>query len=85
MNQITLNVKKNFLSRTFSRCVAEMCPGIVKLEYHFHDNSDEVVIIRCVDGSTRRGGRHQDWISSSLWRPFWRSSTGNPCGDWRRF
>ena len=54
MNQITLNVKKNFLSRTFSRCVAEMCPGIVKLEYHLHDNSDEVVIIRCVDGSTRR-------------------------------
>lgn len=28
MNQMTLNVKKNFLSRTFSRCVAEMCPGI---------------------------------------------------------
>lgn len=54
MNQITLNVKKSFLSRTFSRYVAEMCPGIVKLEYHFHDNSDEVVIIRCVDGSTRR-------------------------------
>lgn len=49
MNQITLNVKKNFLSRTFSRCVAEMFPGIVKLEYHFHDNSDEVVIIRRVD------------------------------------
>ena len=49
MNQITLNVKKNFLSRTFSRCVAEMCPGIVKLEYHFHDNSDEVVITRRVD------------------------------------
>ena len=54
MNQITLNVKKNFLSRTFSRYVAEMCPGIVRLEYHLHDNGDEVVIIRCVDGSTRR-------------------------------
>ena len=40
--------KKTFISRTFSRCVAEMCPGIVKLEYHLHDNSDEV------DGSTHR-------------------------------
>lgn len=77
--------KKTFISRTFSRCVAEMCPGIVKLEYHLHDNSDEVVIIRCVDGSTRRVEPSQDWISSSLWRPFWRSSTGSPCGDWRRF
>lgn len=54
MNQITLNVKKNFLSRTFSRCLVEMCPGVVRLEYHSHDNGDEVVIIRCVDGSTRR-------------------------------
>ena len=84
MNQITLNVKKNFLSRTFSRCVAEMCPGIVKLEYHFHDNSDEVVIIRCVDGSTRRVDVTGLDLQQSG-RPFWRSSTGNPCGDWRRF
>lgn len=51
---IELEQKKAFISRTFSRCVAEMCPGIVRLEYHFYDNSDEVVIIRCVDGSTRR-------------------------------
>ena len=55
-----------------------------KMVIRFHDNSDEVVIIRCVDGSTRRW-TSQDWISSSLWRPFWRSSTGSPCGDWRRF
>lgn len=27
---------------------------VVRLEYHLHDNGDEVVIIRCVDGSTRR-------------------------------
>lgn len=51
---IELEQKKAFISRTFSRCVAEMCPGIVRLEYHLHDNGDEVVIIRCVDGSTRR-------------------------------
>ena len=51
---IELEQKKAFISRTFSRCVAEMCPGIVNLEYHLHDNGDEVVIIRCVDGSTRR-------------------------------
>ena len=51
---IELEQKKAFISRTFSRCVAEMFPGIVRLEYHLHDNGDEVVIIRCVDGSTRR-------------------------------
>lgn len=54
MNQTRFDVKRNFLSRTFSRCLAEMCPGVVRLEYHLHDNGDEVVIIRCVDGSTRR-------------------------------
>ena len=54
MSRMTLDVKKNFLSRTFSRCLAEMCPGVVRLEYHAHDNGDEVAIIRCADGSTRR-------------------------------
>lgn len=54
MNQTRFDVKRNFLSRTFSRCLAEMCPGVVRLEYHAHDNGDEVAIIRCVDGSTRR-------------------------------
>ena len=54
MNQTTFDVKKVFLSRTFSRCVAEMCPSVVRLEYHLHDDGDEVVIIRCTDGSTRR-------------------------------
>lgn len=54
MNQTRFDIKKNFLSRTFSRCLAEMCPGVVRLEYHLHDNGDEVAIIRCVDGSTRR-------------------------------
>lgn len=54
MKQTRFDVKRNFLSRTFSRCLAEMCPGVVRLEYHLHDNGDEVVIIRCSDGSTRR-------------------------------
>lgn len=54
MNQTRFDVKRNFLSRTFSRCLAEMCPGVVRLEYHLHDDGDEVVIIRCADGSTRR-------------------------------
>ena len=49
-----LDQKKNFISRTFSRCVAEMCPGVRCLEYYLHDNGDEVVIIRCANGSTRR-------------------------------
>lgn len=48
------DVKKNFIARTFSRCVAEMCQGVVRLEYHAHDNGDEVVLIRCADGTTRR-------------------------------
>jgi len=54
MNQMTLDVKKNFLSRTLSRCLAEMCPGVVRLEYHLHDDGDEVAIIRSADGNTRR-------------------------------
>ena len=54
MNQTRFDVKRNFLSRTFSRCLAEMCPGVVRLKYHLHDNGDEVSIIRCSDGSTRR-------------------------------
>ena len=54
MNQTMFDVKKNFLSRSFSRCVAEMCPSVVRVEYHLHDDGDEVVIIRCTDGSTRR-------------------------------
>lgn len=28
MSPIMLDVKKNFLSRTFSRCLAEMCPEL---------------------------------------------------------
>ena len=54
MSQMTLDVKKNFLSRTFSRCLAEMCPSVVRLEYHLHDDGDEVAIIRCANGATRR-------------------------------
>ena len=46
--------KRRFIGITFSRCVAEMCPGVVRLEYHLHDNGDEVVISRCANGSTHR-------------------------------
>ena len=75
MNQTRFDVKRNFLSRTFSRCLAEMCPGVVRLEYHAHDNGDEVVIIRCVDGSTA-GWTSRDGIFSGPWRQSWRRSTG---------
>ena len=54
MTKTTLETKRNFLARTFSRCLAEMCPSVVRVEYHLHDDGDEVVIIRCTDGSTRR-------------------------------
>ena len=51
MTQTALNEKKNFLSRTFSRCLAEMCPGVVRLEYHFHEDGSEAAVIRFADGS----------------------------------
>lgn len=53
MIQTTLDVKKNFLSKSFSNCLAEMCPGVVRLEYQLHDDGNEDVIIRCTDGSSR--------------------------------
>lgn len=46
--------KLNFIGRTFSQCVAEMCPGVVRLEYHGHDNGDETVTVRYGAGDTRR-------------------------------
>ena len=54
MTNAALNNKKNFLAKTFSRCLAEMCPGVVRLEYLLHDDGDEVAVIRCADGSIRR-------------------------------
>ena len=54
MGQKTFDSKKDFLSKRFSRCLAEMCPGVVRLEYHLHDDGDEVAVIRCADGSIRR-------------------------------
>lgn len=45
----TYEVKRRFVSETLSRCVAEMFPGVRCLEYHLHDNGDEVAIIRLVD------------------------------------
>ena len=75
MNQTRFDVKRNFLSRTFSRCLAEMCPGVVRLEYHLHDNGDEISIIRCSDGSTRRVMRYTGkrrrrwgfWLAVGVW------------------
>ena len=54
MTKTALNEKKNFLSRTFSRCLAEMCPGVVRLEYHFHEDGSEAAVIRFADGSLRQ-------------------------------
>ena len=31
-----------------------MCPGVVRLEYHLHDNGDEVAVIRLEEGNIRR-------------------------------
>lgn len=46
--------KKDFVSKTLSRCVAAMYPRVACLEYHLHDGVDEVIIIRCVNGYTKR-------------------------------
>lgn len=51
---MTLNDKKNFLTRTFSRCLEEMCPGVFQLKYDLEYDSREVAIIICEDGSVRR-------------------------------
>lgn len=46
--------KKTFLTRSFSRSLSEMCPGVVRLEYYLQDDGKETAIIRCTDGSVRR-------------------------------
>ena len=66
----TYEVKRRFVSKTLSRCVAEMCPGVRCLEYHLHDNGDEVAIIHLADGATRRvdvtGLELQDCVQAIL-------------------
>lgn len=51
---ISLNDKKNFLTRTFSRCLEEMCPGVFQLKYDLEYDRSEVAVIICTDGSVRR-------------------------------
>ena len=67
----TYEIKRRFVSKTLSRCVAEMCPGVRCLEYHVHD-TDEVAIIRLADGTTRRvdvtGLELQDCVQAILAR-----------------
>lgn len=46
--------KKEFVCKTLSRCVAAMYPRVARLEYHLHDGGDEIIIVRCVNGYTRR-------------------------------
>lgn len=59
MSQETFEAKKNFVTRELSRCIAASHPGVVKLEYHMHDDGDgwqydEIVIIRFDSGFTKR-------------------------------
>lgn len=54
MNPSAFETKKRFVTCTLSRCVAAMYPRVCRLEYHLHDNGDEVVVIRCMDGYTAR-------------------------------
>ena len=54
MSYEAYTAKKDFVSKTLSRCVAAMYPRVSKLEYHLHDGGDEVIIIRCVNGYTKR-------------------------------
>ena len=51
---MTLNDKKNFLTRTFSRRLEEMCPGVFQLKYDLEYDGREVASIICEDGTRRR-------------------------------
>lgn len=75
MNQMTLDVKKNFLFRTFSRCLAEMCPGVVRLEYTSTMTETKWPSF-AAPMVTRAVWMSPGWIFRSQWRPFCRSSTG---------
>nr|WP_325302292.1 hypothetical protein [uncultured Dysosmobacter sp.] len=46
MTQRAFETKKNFVRQTWSRCVCEMFPGVVRVEYHLHDDGSEVAVIR---------------------------------------
>lgn len=61
---MTLNDKKNVLCRTFSRCLAEMCPGVFQLKFDLEYDGREVASIICEDGTTRR----VDVTGMELWQ-----------------
>lgn len=46
--------KRTLLPRRSPAAWRRCARGVVRLEYHLHDNGDEVVIIRCANGSTHR-------------------------------
>lgn len=54
MTQRDFEVKKTFVRQTWSRCVCEMFPGVVRVEYHLHDDGSEVAVIRHDTGYLRR-------------------------------
>ena len=54
MTQRAFETKKNFVRQTWSRCVCEMFPGVVRVEYHLHDDGSEVAVIRHDTGYLRR-------------------------------
>lgn len=68
----TYEIKRRFVSKTLSRRVSELWPNVRCLEYHLHDNGDEVAIIRLADNTTRRvdvtGLELQDCVQAILAR-----------------
>lgn len=57
MRRETYESKKNFVTRELSRCIAASHPGVVKVEYHPHDDGrqvDEVALLRFDSGYTQR-------------------------------
>ena len=44
MTQRAFESKKNFVRQTWSRCVCEMFPSVVRVEYHIHADGSEASI-----------------------------------------
>lgn len=50
MSQEAFEAKKNFVDRELSRCIAAAYDGVSRLEFKYHDDGEESVIIRFADG-----------------------------------
>ena len=50
----SLREQEEFCAADLSRCVCEMFPSVVRVEYHIHADGSEVAVIRYDSGFLRR-------------------------------